>query len=115
MKVSRTVRERGIVFPLGCNVLVHYLLPFILAALAVMHLIALHEHGSGNPIGITGNVERLPMHPYFTYKDLVTICLFLGVLSIFLFFMPNMLGHSDNYIMANPMQTPPSIVPEWLE
>lgn len=91
----------------------HYLLPFILAALAAMHLIALHEHGSGNPVGVTGNTDRLPMHPYFTYKDLVTVFLFLLVLSIFVFFMPNVLGHSDNYIPANPMQTPPSIVPEW--
>jgi ubiquinol-cytochrome c reductase cytochrome b subunit len=91
----------------------HYLLPFILAALALMHLISLHQHGSSNPLGITGNVDRLPMHPYFTFKDLVTIFLFFLVLSIFVFYYPNLLGHSDNYIPANPMQTPPSIVPEW--
>lgn len=91
----------------------HYLLPFILAALAVVHMIALHENGSGNPIGITGNIDRLSMHPYFTFKDLITIFLFILGLSYFVFYAPNVLGHSDNYIMANPMQTPPSIVPEW--
>jgi ubiquinol-cytochrome c reductase cytochrome b subunit len=91
----------------------HYLLPFILAALAVMHLVSLHQHGSSNPLGVTGNVDRLPMHPYFTFKDLVTIFLFFLVLAIFVFYFPNALGHSDNYIPANPMQTPPSIVPEW--
>lgn len=91
----------------------HYLLPFVLAALVVMHLIALHEHGSSNPLGVSGNTDRLPFHPYFTFKDLVTVFLFLLALSLFVFYMPNVLGHSDNYIPANPMQTPASIVPEW--
>lgn len=92
----------------------HFVLPFILAALAIMHLIALHDSaGSGNPLGISGNYDRLPMAPYFLFKDLITIFLFFIVLSIFVFFMPNALGDSDNYVMANPMQTPPSIVPEW--
>nr|YP_010254639.1 apocytochrome b [Macalpinomyces bursus]QUA00836.1 apocytochrome b [Macalpinomyces bursus] len=91
----------------------HYLLPFVLAALAAMHLLALHEHGSSNPLGVSGNTDRLPFHPYFTFKDLVTIFVFLLALSVFVFYMPNALGHSDNYIPANPMQTPASIVPEW--
>lgn len=78
-----------------------------------MHLIALHEHGSNNPLGVSGNTDRLPFHPYFTFKDLVTVFLFLLVLSLFVFYMPNVLGHSDNSIPANPMQTPASIVPEW--
>jgi ubiquinol-cytochrome c reductase cytochrome b subunit len=92
----------------------HFVLPFILAALALMHLIALHDSaGSGNPLGVSGNYDRLPMAPYFLFKDLITIFLFIIVLSIFVFFMPNALGDSDNYVMANPMQTPPSIVPEW--
>jgi len=91
----------------------HYLLPFILAALVAMHLLTLHQHGSSNPLGVTGNIDRLPFHPYFTFKDLVTVFLFLLALSIFVFYYPNALGHSDNYIPANPMQTPPSIVPEW--
>jgi ubiquinol-cytochrome c reductase cytochrome b subunit len=77
-----------------------------------MHLLALHEHGSNNPLGTSGNTDRLPFHPYFTFKDLVTIFVFLFILSIITLYMPNMLGHSDNYIPANPMQTPPSIVPE---
>jgi ubiquinol-cytochrome c reductase cytochrome b subunit len=92
----------------------HFLLPFVLAAVALMHLIALHDSaGSGNPLGVSGNYDRLPMAPYFLFKDLITIFLFIIVLSIFVFFMPNALGDSDNYVMANPMQTPPSIVPEW--
>jgi ubiquinol-cytochrome c reductase cytochrome b subunit len=91
----------------------HYLLPFVLAALAVLHLMTLHEHGSSNPLGINANEDRIAFHPYFTFKDLVTIFLFFLVLSIIVCFYPNMLGHSDNYIPANPMSTPASIVPEW--
>ena len=92
----------------------HFLLPFVLAALVLMHLIALHDSaGSGNPLGVSGTYDRIPFAPYFLFKDLVTIFIFIGVLSIFVFFMPNVLGDSDNYIMANPMQTPPAIVPEW--
>lgn len=78
-----------------------------------MHLLTLHEHGSSNPLGVSANTDRLPFHPYFIFKDLVTIFVFLLALSAFVFYMPNVLGHSDNYIPANPMQTPPSIVPEW--
>ena len=92
----------------------HFVLPFILAALALMHLIALHDSaGSGNPLGVSGNYDRLPFAPYFIFKDLITIFIFILVLSIFVFFMPNLLGDSENYVMANPMQTPPAIVPEW--
>ena len=91
----------------------HYLLPFILAALAMLHMITLHQHGSSNPNGVTGNVDRVPMHPYFIFKDLVTILLFFLSLSIIIFYYPNLMGHSDNYIPANPMSTPASIVPEW--
>ena len=91
----------------------HFLLPFVLAALVVAHLIALHEHGSNNPNGISNNGDRIPFHPYLVFKDLVTVFLFLTILAIMVFFYPNVLGHSDNYIPANPMQTPASIVPEW--
>nr|YP_004376390.1 apocytochrome b [Moniliophthora roreri]ADO51578.1 apocytochrome b [Moniliophthora roreri] len=91
----------------------HYILPFLLAALAVAHLIALHIHGSNNPNGISGAGDRLAFYPYFIFKDLVTIFAFFLVLSIFVFYYPNALGHSDNYIPANPMVTPASIVPEW--
>jgi ubiquinol-cytochrome c reductase cytochrome b subunit len=92
----------------------HFVLPFVLAALALMHLIALHDSsGSSNPLGVSGNYDRLPFHPYYIFKDLITIFLFIIVLSIFVFFIPNVLGDSENYVMANPMQTPPAIVPEW--
>ena len=92
----------------------HFVLPFILAALVLMHLIALHDTvGSSNPLGVSGNYDRLPFAPYFIFKDLVTIFIFFIILSIFVFFMPNALGDSENYVMANPMQTPPAIVPEW--
>ena len=92
----------------------HFLLPFVLAALALMHLIAMHDTvGSGNPLGISANYDRLPFAPYFIFKDLITIFIFFIVLSIFVFFMPNALGDSENYVVANPMQTPPAIVPEW--
>jgi len=91
----------------------HYLLPFILAALALLHMMTLHVPGSSNPLGLSANVDRVPMHPYYMFKDLITILLFFLVFSIFVFYFPNTLGHSDNYIPANPMQTPPSIVPEW--
>ena len=92
----------------------HFVLPFVLAALVLMHLIALHDSaGSNNPLGISNNYDRLPFSPYFIFKDLITIFLFILVLSVIVFFMPNLLGDSENYVMANPMQTPPAIVPEW--
>jgi len=92
----------------------HFVLPFVLAALVLMHLIALHDTaGSSNPLGISGNYDRLPFAPYFIFKDLITIFIFILILCIFVFFMPNILGDSENYVMANPMQTPPAIVPEW--
>nr|YP_008578711.1 apocytochrome b [Candida bohioensis]AGW07347.1 apocytochrome b [Candida bohioensis] len=91
----------------------HFLLPFMLAALVCMHLMALHVNGSSNPLGMTGNVDRLPMHPYFMFKDLVTVWMFMLMFSLFVFFSPNTLGHPDNYMPGNPMVTPPSIVPEW--
>lgn len=82
--------------------------------LVLLHLIALHDTvGSSNPLGLSGNYDRIPFAPYFIFKDLVTIFLFIIVLSIFIFFMPNVLGDSENYVMANPMQTPAAIVPEW--
>lgn len=91
----------------------HFLLPFILAALVIMHLIALHVNGSSNPIGITGNIDRLPIHPYFIFKDAVTVLVFLLIFTLFVFYAPNSLGHPDNYIEGNPIVTPASIVPEW--
>ena len=92
----------------------HFVLPFILVALVLMHLIVLHETaGSSNPLGVSGNYDRITFAPYYLFKDLITIFIFIFVLSLFVLFMPNYLGDSENYIMANPMQTPPAIVPEW--
>nr|QCG70052.1 apocytochrome b [Plectosphaerella sp.] len=92
----------------------HFVLPFVLAALVIMHLIAVHETaGASNTLGVPGYYDRVPMAPYFLFKDLITIFVFFFGLSIFVFYMPNVLGDSDNYIMANPMQTPPAILPEW--
>jgi ubiquinol-cytochrome c reductase cytochrome b subunit len=91
----------------------HYLLPFILAALVVMHLIALHEHGSSNPLGVSSNVDRIRFHPYYSFKDLVGVFVFFFIFLYFIFFDPNFFGESDNYIPANPLVTPISIVPEF--
>lgn len=90
------------------------MLPFVIAALALMHLISLHDSaGSGNPLGVSSNYDKIPFHPYFTFKDLITVFIFMWVLALFVFFVPNVLGDSENYVVANPMQTPPAIVPEW--
>jgi len=79
-----------------------------------MHLIAVHDTaGASNPLGVPGYYDRVPFAPYFLFKDLVTIFIFMFVLSLFVFFMPNYLGDTENYIPANPMQTPAAIVPEW--
>jgi ubiquinol-cytochrome c reductase cytochrome b subunit len=79
-----------------------------------MHLIAVHDSaGASNPLGVPGYYDRVPFAPYFLFKDLVTIFIFMFGLSLFVFFMPNVLGDSENYVMANPMQTPAAIVPEW--
>lgn len=91
----------------------HFVLPFVLAALAILHLIAVHETaGASNPLGVPGYYDRVPFAPYFIYKDLITIFLFFFILSVFVFFLPNSLGDSENYVVANPMQTPAAIVPE---
>lgn len=92
----------------------HFLLPFLLAALVVLHFIALHHNGSNNPLAISTNCDKIPFHPYYSFKDIVGVFVFFLILSIFIFYIPNYLGHSDNYIEANPLVTPPSIVPEWL-
>jgi hypothetical protein len=92
----------------------HYLLPFILAALVLIHLIALHDTaGSSNPVGISGNADRISFAPYYLFKDLITIFMLIFALGLFIIYGPNVLGDSENFIMANPMQTPPAIVPEW--
>lgn len=91
----------------------HYLMPFILAALVVMHLIALHMNGSNNPEGLPSNTDRIRFHPAFTSKDLVGFFWLILLLSYFVFFDPNALGHPDACVPANPLVTPASIVPEW--
>lgn len=75
---------------------------------------SLHDSaGSGNPIGTGGAIDRAPFAPYYVFKDLITVFIYMAGLSAFVFFIPNILGDSENYIMANPMQTPAAIVPEW--
>ena len=92
---------------------IHYLLPFIIAALALVHLYVLHIYGSGNPLGINSKIDSLSFYPYFYVKDLYSFILFLLMFGLIICFFPNLLGHSDNYIEANPMVTPVHIVPEW--
>jgi len=91
----------------------HYLLPFIIAGLSLAHLILLHVHGNNNPLGIEVKTGIIPFYPYFYAKDLYAFFCLLVMFAFFVFFFPNALGHSDNYIPANPMVTPPHIVPEW--
>jgi quinol-cytochrome oxidoreductase complex cytochrome b subunit len=93
----------------------HYLLPFLIVGVVVLHLAALHQHGSNNPLGIDrkGPQDSIPFHPYYTIKDMFGMGVFLIVYAAFIFFMPNALGDPANYIPANPLQTPPEIVPEW--
>jgi ubiquinol-cytochrome c reductase cytochrome b subunit len=91
----------------------HYLLPFIIAGASIAHLAALHQYGSNNPLGTLSTVDKVPFYPYFYVKDLVGWVAFFIFFSAFLFFAPNLLGHPDNYIPANPMVTPAHIVPEW--
>jgi Cytochrome b/b6/petB/Cytochrome b(C-terminal)/b6/petD len=91
----------------------HYLLPFVIAGASLLHLAALHQYGSNNPLGINSSVDKISFYPYFYVKDLVGWVTFAIFFSIFVFYAPNVLGHPDNYIPANPMSTPAHIVPEW--
>jgi ubiquinol-cytochrome c reductase cytochrome b subunit len=92
----------------------HYLMPFLIAGLAATHLGLLHKDGSNNPTGITSSeAETVIFYPYFYVKDLFAFLSLLLIFSLFIFFFPNLLGHADNYIPANPLVTPPHIVPEW--
>ena len=93
----------------------HYLMPFLIVGVVILHLVALHRFGSNNPIGIdpSGPQDTVPFHPYYTIKDFFGLSIFLSLFSAAIFFFPNFMGHPDNYIPANPMQTPAHIVPEW--
>jgi ubiquinol-cytochrome c reductase cytochrome b subunit len=93
----------------------HYLLPFAIAAVVGLHIWALHVPGNNNPLGIDvkGPQDTVPFHPYYTVKDAFYLSLFLILFACFVFFAPNFFGNPDNYIQANPLVTPPEIVPEW--
>ena len=91
----------------------HYTLPFVIAGLALVHLVLLHMEGSSNPLGVDSRTDRIGFYPYFYVKDLFGFLIMMLIFSGFVFFNPNYLGHADNYIEANPMVTPAHIVPEW--
>nr|ANY64177.1 cytochrome b [Pteronotus davyi] len=91
----------------------HFLLPFIIAALVVVHLLFLHETWASNPTGIPSDPDMVPFHPYHTIKDILGILMMLTALSMLVLFSPDLLGDPDNYIPANPLNTPPHIKPEW--
>ena len=93
----------------------HYLMPFLIIGVVVLHLVALHQFGSNNPLGVDVKSEgdTIPFHPYYTVKDYFGLGVFLIVFFGLVFFAPNFLGHPDNYIPADPLVTPPHIVPEW--
>nr|AGT20319.1 cytochrome b [Philypnodon macrostomus] len=91
----------------------HFLFPFVVAAVTILHLLFLHETGSNNPIGLNSDADKIPFHPYFTYKDLLGFAIMLLALTALALFAPNYLGDPDNFTPANPLVTPPHIKPEW--
>jgi len=90
----------------------HFLLPIIIAALVVVHLLFLHQTGSNNPLGLNSNVDKVPFHNYYRGKDTVGFLLILATLIFIVFFCPNLLGDPENFIPANPLVTPIHIAPE---
>nr|APD24789.1 cytochrome b [Ochotona rufescens] len=91
----------------------HFILPFIVAALVMVHLLFLHETGSNNPTGIISDADKIPFHPYYTIKDALGFLLLISLLLTLVLFSPDLLGDPDNYTPANPLSTPPHIKPEW--
>nr|AAZ92439.1 cytochrome b [Lepilemur microdon] len=91
----------------------HFILPFIISALVMIHLLFLHETGSNNPLGTSSNSDKIPFHPYYTTKDFLGLLLLMLLLMTLTFFYPDLLGDPDNYTPANPLNTPPHIKPEW--
>nr|WIL10261.1 cytochrome b [Papilio paris] len=91
----------------------HFLLPFIILMLTMIHLLFLHQTGSNNPLGINSNIDKIPFHPFFTFKDLIGFILLLLMLSLLTLTNPYLLGDPDNFIPANPLVTPIHIQPEW--
>nr|ABY80839.1 cytochrome b [Lepidophyma lowei]ADI24110.1 cytochrome b [Lepidophyma lowei] len=91
----------------------HFILPFIIIAMAALHLLFLHETGSNNPTGLSSNTDKVPFHPFFSYKDLLGAAMILLSLLFLAMFSPNLLGDPENFTPANPLVTPPHIKPEW--
>ena len=91
----------------------HFFLPFVIAGVSGLHLVLLHQFGSSNPLGAVLKTDNIPFYPYFYVKDLFGFVCLMLIFSVFIFFIPNTLGHPDNYILADPMKTPLHIVPEW--
>nr|ACI41967.1 cytochrome b [Scotophilus viridis] len=91
----------------------HFLLPFIITALVMIHLLFLHETGSNNPTGIPSDMDMIPFHPYHTIKDTLGLLIMIMILLTLVLFTPDLLGDPDNYMPANPLNTPPHIKPEW--
>nr|ATU86899.1 cytochrome b [Lonchura grandis]ATU86912.1 cytochrome b [Lonchura grandis]ATU86925.1 cytochrome b [Lonchura grandis]ATU86938.1 cytochrome b [Lonchura grandis]ATU86951.1 cytochrome b [Lonchura grandis] len=91
----------------------HFLLPFVIAGLTLVHLTFLHETGSNNPLGIPSDCDKIPFHPYYTTKDILGFALMLFLLASLALFSPNLLGDPENFTPANPLVTPPHIKPEW--
>nr|UPU97427.1 cytochrome b [Sicista betulina] len=91
----------------------HFILPFIIAALAMVHLIFLHETGSNNPTGLNSDADKIPFHPYYTIKDFLGFLLLFLILLTLVLFSPDLLGDPDNYMPDNPLSAPPHIKPEW--
>nr|AXA20082.1 cytochrome b [Giraffa camelopardalis peralta] len=91
----------------------HFILPFIIMALTMVHLLFLHETGSNNPMEIPSDMDKIPFHPYYTIKDILGALLLILVLMLLVLFTPDLLGDPDNYTPANPLNTPPHIKPEW--
>nr|QAB05871.1 cytochrome b [Seriola quinqueradiata] len=91
----------------------HFLLPFIIAAFFILHVLFLHETGSNNPTGLNSDSDKISFHPYFSYKDLLGFATLLVALTSLALFSPNLLGDPDNFVPANPLVTPPHIKPEW--
>nr|ADM46597.1 cytochrome b [Microtus arvalis] len=91
----------------------HFILPFIITALVLVHLLFLHETGSNNPTGLNSNADKIPFHPYYTVKDFLGVLILLMAFMILTLFFPDILGDPDNYTPANPLNTPPHIKPEW--
>jgi ubiquinol-cytochrome c reductase cytochrome b subunit len=92
---------------------IHFFLPFVIAALSLIHLALLHKEGSSSPIGSDTGVDDIPFYPYFVTKDAFAFFSFLLVFATFVFYFPNTLNHPDNYIPADPLHTPAHVVPEW--